>query len=158
MIESAPITGNEPLQDDGSPRTALVNFYRAFDARDLAGLQAVWADGSAGLEPSMSNPIGGLRRGWRDIEAAYRSLFEGQARVIVEFYDYAMQERESWCLFVGRERGFCVAPDSRLELAIRTSRLFTLIGGQWRQIHHHGSFERGSMLSAYQQAVLGTAQ
>ena len=40
---------------------ALIDFYRAFNSRDLDALAANWADGDA---PSMSNPIGGIRRGW----------------------------------------------------------------------------------------------
>jgi hypothetical protein len=158
LAEDKVITGNEQPHGNGSALDALIAFYRAFNGRDLTGMRQVWADGGGGLEPSMSNPIGGLRRGWSDIAAGYQSLFESSARVTVEFHDYTTQERGGWCLFVGRERGWCVTADSRLELAIRTSRLFMQIEDRWRQIHHHGSFEKGVLLSAYQLAILGKAQ
>jgi hypothetical protein len=56
----ARITGAETLAGDGSPLDALISFYRAFNAGDLNGLAANWADLDA---PSMDNPIGGIRRG-----------------------------------------------------------------------------------------------
>lgn len=54
------ITGNEAKTGDG-PLDALIEFYRAFNAADMTGLEAVWVEGEA---PSMDNPIGGIRRGW----------------------------------------------------------------------------------------------
>ena len=46
------ITGMETRTGDGS---ALVEFYRGFNTRDIDALAANWAEGS---EPSMDNPIG----------------------------------------------------------------------------------------------------
>jgi predicted glycosyltransferase involved in capsule biosynthesis len=40
-----------------------------------------------------------------------------------------------------------------MDLKIRTSRLFQLIGGRWRQFHHHGSVEDPELLARYQAAV-----
>jgi len=153
----APITGTEHAANDGSAMGALIGFYRAFNARDLEGLRANWADGNDGLQPSMSNPIGGLRRGWDEIREGYSRLFGGPARVTVEFHDYTHQEVGSFALFVGRERGVCVTAELRLDLAIRTSRTFVKVGAAWRQLHHHGSFEQGALLAEYQRAVLGAA-
>ena len=60
-ISTSEITGAETLSGEGSARDALIAFYRAFNAGDLDGLAANWAEGDA---PSMDNPIGGIRRGW----------------------------------------------------------------------------------------------
>jgi hypothetical protein len=38
-------------------------------------------------------------------------------------------------------------------MAIRTSRFFRLVDGQWRQQHHHGSIDDPALLAAYQAAV-----
>jgi ketosteroid isomerase-like protein len=46
----------------------------------------------------------------------------------------------------------------RLELAIRTSRIFRRETRNWKQFHHHGSIEMPPMLAAYQTAVLGKTQ
>ena len=55
------VSGGETAQDDGSALDALIRFYRAFNAGDLIGLEAVWL---AGSDPSMDNARGGIRRGW----------------------------------------------------------------------------------------------
>jgi len=154
MISSNPVTGRERRHSDGRAMDALVAFYSAFNARDIEALRVNWSDGVDALLPSMSNPIGGLRRGWSEIGQGYAALFESRARISVEFHDYTHQEVGDVAVFAGRERGACVTSDTRLELAIRTTRIFVQIGGVWRQLHHHGSFENGELLSAYQRAVL----
>lgn len=143
------ITGAETRTGDGTALDALIDFYRAFNGRDIKALAANWAEGSA---PSMDNPIGGIRRGWSSIREGYARLFGGPARVNVSFYDFTSHEGQDWCLFVGRERGRCTAPGTTLELRIRTSRLFVRRDGAWRQLHHHGSMDEPELLSDYQRA------
>lgn len=146
------ITGGEPLSGRESAIDALIGFYRAFNARDLGALALNWADGE---EPSMDNPIGGIRRSWTAIRAGYERLFGGPARVHVEFFDYTEDAGADHHLFVGRERGFCATPDAKLDLRIRTSRLFVRRDGRWRQLHHHGSIEEPGLLGDYQRMILG---
>nr|WP_244735402.1 nuclear transport factor 2 family protein [Rhizobium laguerreae] len=76
------VNGGERNRGDGCSLDALIEFYRAFNAGDLAGLEEVWLGGS---EPSMDNPIGGIRRGWDQIVDGYSKLFKGQAKVHVTF-------------------------------------------------------------------------
>jgi hypothetical protein len=147
-----PVTGAETLCGDNSALDALITFYRGFNGRDLAELEGNWLEGD---EPSMNNPISAIRRGWPEIRSGYEKLFDGTARVTVEFYDYTHQQGADWALFVGRERGVCTGGDTRLELAIRTTRWFVLRGGRWRQMHHHGSIERSSLLAEYQRTIVG---
>jgi len=42
----------------------------------------------------------------------------------------------------------------RMNLAIRTSRIYRMSNGKWRQIHHHGSIENPKLLAIYQETVL----
>ena len=56
------VTGREARSGGGDALDALIDFYRAFNARDLDGLAANWEQGDA---PNMDNPMGGIRRGWR---------------------------------------------------------------------------------------------
>lgn len=53
---------------------------------------------------------------------------------------------------VGRERGTYRIGDAVKDLKIRTTRVFRLIDGRWRQVHHHGSRTR-SFLAYCQNAV-----
>lgn len=146
------IAGAEPKAEDGSPLDALIEFYQAFNAGDLHGLEAVWLGGEA---PSMDNPIGGIRRGWGAIAEGYSKLFNGPANVHVTFHDFSSQGGNDWHLFVGRERGSCVTAAERLEIAFRTTRWFVRQDNGWRQLHHHGSVEDPDMLRDYQRLIFG---
>jgi hypothetical protein len=146
------IEGVELKSGSGGPLDVLIEFYRAFNARDLPGLGSVWLGGEA---PSMDNPIGGIRRGWTAIEEGYSKLFNGPAKVHVTFHDFTSQGGPDWHLFVGRERGSCVTPDQELKIAFRTTRWFVRRDGSWRQLHHHGSVEDADMLRDYQRLIFG---
>ena len=150
-IENHAITGAEALTGDAA-HDALIAFYRAFNGRDLASLAVNWAEGDI---PSMDNPIGGIRRGWASIAEGYARLFDGPARVHVEFFDYSSQGGADHRLFVGREGGWCETIAGRIDLRIRTSRLFVRDDRAWRQHHHHGSIDEPALLAAYQTAILG---
>ncbi len=103
----------------------------------------------------MSNPLGGVRRGWPDNSQVYQRIFGGNARVGVEFYDYTLHEMPEMLVAVGRERGSLMRGDFKLlDLTIRTTRVFRRVDGRWRQLHHHGSFEDPKLLTRYQEAVL----
>lgn len=54
---------------------------------------------------------------------------------------------------VGRERGeFCLG-ETRVDLAIRTSRIYRMIDDAWKQVHHHGSIDDPGLLALYQKAI-----
>ena len=148
------ITGREARSGRGDALDALIDFYCAFNARDLDGLAANWEQGDA---PSMDNPMGGIRRGWNAISEGYMKLFGGSAIVQVTLHDFTSQGGDDWHLFVGREIGTCTTPDKKMDVRFRTTRWFTRRGGPWRQLHHHGSIEEAGMLAAYQKIVLGAA-
>ena len=54
----------------------------------------------------------------------------------------------------GRERGYFENGNSKIELAIRTSRIFIKSDEEWRQIQHHGSIENPDLLDKYRKAIL----
>ncbi len=144
-----PITGAEHAPGD-EPLAALIGFYRAFNARDLALMEQNW---DTSEDASMDNPLGGIRRGWSELRAVYERLFNGQARVYVEFHDYTLHRIGDAFIAVGRERGQLQRPGTALDLAIRTSRVFRRMGGAWRQFHHHGSIDSPELLAAYREAA-----
>ncbi len=148
------ITGKENPIDPRVPEGALAEFYRAFNSRDLVLMAQNWDDSE---EASMDNPLGGIRRGWHDIRGVYQRIFEGQARVQVEFHDFTLHQLGEAFLAVGRERGTLVAGGESLDLRIRTSRLFVRRGARWRQFHHHGSVEDPALLTKYQALVRNPA-
>jgi|SRR5579859_1362037 len=150
MTIQEPITGEEKRGTLTEPAEALSQFYRALNTRDLALMEQNW-DGSD--EAVMANPLGGIKRGWPEIREVYRRIFEGRARVRVEFHDYTLTVADDVFWAVGRERGVSETDAGSLPLAIRTSRVFRRVNGRWRQVHHHGSIEDPALLDIYQKSV-----
>lgn len=146
----AAVTGMECAEAD-TPLGALSQFYRAFNNRNLELMRRNWHQEECVLD----NPLGGIRRGWAEIEPLYASLFNGPARVRVVFFDYTLHVGgDLFCAAGGGERGTFEKGETRIDLAIRTSRIYRRTNGAWRQIHHHGSIEDLELLRMYKQAVL----
>ena len=132
------------------PEFALNNFYRAFNTCDMDLMSQNWMNS---YESSMSNPLGGLKRGWQSIKKVYENIFFGPSNVYVEFHDITIHEAQDMFIAVGRERGYFQLGENKIGLQIRTSRSFKLVAGLWQQIHHHGSIEDPELLRHYQNSV-----
>jgi ketosteroid isomerase-like protein len=145
-----PITGNEDLGDVSQPQQALAQFYRAFNTRDLRLIDENFAHSD---EVALDNPLGGIRRGADEPHKMYEAVFKSPADVHVEFWDYTIHRAGDVFWAVGRERGTYRDGVASKNLSIRTTRIFQLINGRWRQIHHHGSIEDAKLLADYQSAV-----
>jgi ketosteroid isomerase-like protein len=145
-----PITGNEDLGDLSQPQQALAQFYRAFNTRDLKMTDENFAHSD---EVAIDNPLGGIRRGADEPHKMYDAVFKSPADVHVEFWDYTIHRAGDVFWAVGRERGTYRDGDASKDLNIRTTRIFQLINGRWRQMHHHGSIEDAKLLGDYQSAV-----
>lgn len=144
------ITGNVRPESVVTPYDALREFYYAFNHRNIIAMSENWLDTP---EIAMSNPLGGIKRGWAEICEVYEHIFNGSAQVYVEYHDYTIIERGGMFCAVGRERGGFRKHNEEVLLAIRTSRAFIQHDGRWRQIHHHGSIDDPALLDRYQQAV-----
>ena len=153
LVNEKAITGSENGDIKASePMAALIEFYHAFNNGDLELMSKNWEQSD---EASMSNPLGGVKRGWDSIKEVYSNIFNGNARVYVEYYDYSIHHSGVMFCAVGRERGFFKLGEQKIDLAIRTSRTYRMDCGRWHQIHHHGSIDNPKLLAAYQEAVLG---
>jgi ketosteroid isomerase-like protein len=152
-LEQLPVTGRESETLAGPKTRALSQFYRALNSRDLELMARNWTQTE---EAVMDNPVGGIKRGWPAIRAVYERLFSSAASFWFEFYDYSLHEAGGVFYAVGRERGEYASNRGKLVMSIRTSRIFRLIDGEWRQIHHHGSIDDADLLRGYQRAVFET--
>ena len=99
--EQIQITGREVPVDMDSPFAALVQFYRAFNVCDMAEMAANWDDSP---DVAMDNPLGGIKRGWEEIRTVYDRIFNGPAKVYVEYYDYTIHVHGEVFIAIGRER------------------------------------------------------
>ena len=152
-LTQTPITGEEAQGELASPFEALVQFYHAFNHRDINEIADNWAQTD---DIAMDNPLGGIKRGWSEIGPVYERIFSGPAKVYVEYYDYTIHETPEMFYAVGRERGCFRLAENEVQLAIRTSRIFRKIDNRWKQVHHHGSIDDPTLLAQYQSAVLKT--
>ena len=59
------ISGQESKPDAASPYSALVNFYYSFNNQNIESMESNWLQTE---EASMSNPLGGIKRGWGEIK------------------------------------------------------------------------------------------
>ncbi|MBI5816048.1 MAG: nuclear transport factor 2 family protein [Nitrospinae bacterium] len=134
-------------------QAALETFYFSFNNRSIETLRQVWRnDGFIQL----NNPLGGIIRGIEGITGLYDRVFNGPARVWVEFYDIMEYISGDMAVFAGRERGEFSKGGVVIPLAIRTTRVFKYTQDSgWRQVHHHGSIDDAKLLDEYQKAVRG---
>jgi ketosteroid isomerase-like protein len=143
------INGSEFHGDTTQPEQALSQFYKAFNSQDMALMEQTWEPSD---EAALDNPVGGIKRGWAEIRPVYDRIFNSKTPVRVEFYDYTLHEFVDIFYVVGRERP--LGGDSELQVAIRTTRVFhRQENGEWKLIHHHGSFDDPELLARYQAAV-----
>lgn len=149
-VEHAPVTGKENDAHLTPQMRALSQFYAALNSRDLALMSRNWAQTD---EAVMDNPVGGIKRGWEEIRSVYERVFASSGEFWFEFHDYSYHEAGEIFYVVGRERGEYRAGSTVLRMAIRTTRVFRRTGGEWRQVHHHGSIDDPQLLKAYQDAV-----
>jgi hypothetical protein len=145
-----PITGSEDLGDLSQPEQALAQFYRAFNTRDLKMIDENFAHLD---EVAIDNPLGGIRRGADEPHKMYEVVFKSPPDVHVEFWDYTIHRAGEVFWAVGRERGTYRDGDIIKNLSVRTTRIFQLVDGHWRQMHHHGSIDDAKLLGEYQTTV-----
>src|SRR5512146_1957442 len=127
--EQVPVTGKEEKTRLTPQMKALSEFYQAINSRDMELMARNWAQTD---EAVMDNPLGGIRRGWQEIRAVYERLFKSPGQYWFEFYDYSYHEAGDIFYVVGRERGEYKSAETTLNMAIRTSRLFRQMDGEWR--------------------------
>ena len=148
-----PITGKEftKCEDDSCQKHgALDQFYKAFNTGDIKLMEENWYNDE---NIAMDNPLGGIKRGWSEIKSIYERIFNGSAKVYVEFYDFTIIEFDGGFCAIGRERGLVEVNGEKTELKIRTSRVYKLIDRSYKQVHHHGSIEDPSLLKEYQELL-----
>jgi hypothetical protein len=62
------ITGQEDQGDLLKPYQVLVQFYCAFNSRNMEMMAKNWLQTDDSV---MDNPLGGIKRGWKEIASVY---------------------------------------------------------------------------------------
>lgn len=140
-----PVPGREALTDLRDPIQALVQFYRAFNNRDLDLMEKTWEHSS---EVAGIGPLADIVRGWPAILRGYGLLFRGPVRITTEFYDYTIHRSDNIFYAIGRERGQSTAGGKTTEIEGRATNIFRRgEDGAWKLVHHHISVESPQLLA-----------
>jgi ketosteroid isomerase-like protein len=146
-----PVDGSDFSGDTTLPRQALAQFYKAFNSQDMVLMEQIWEQSE---EAVLANPLGGIKRGWKEIRPVYERIFGSKTPVRVEFYDYTLPEFVDIFYAVGRERPLTGSGESDLQVDIRTTRIYhRQVDGKWKLIHYHGSFDDAELLAKFQATV-----
>jgi ketosteroid isomerase-like protein len=146
-----PITGKEEFGDVHTPKQAIIKFYRAFSTGDNSLMDQCW---DTEVAVSNLNQLGGIIRDRETVLQRYTFIFKSSLKIELVFTDYAIQINGDWALAVGRESGSFMSNGERVPFLTRDTRLFRRNeSGEWRHVHHHGSFENGSVLTQFQLAA-----
>ncbi len=106
---------------------ANARFYRAFEALDLAAMEAVWARGE---HVKCVHPGWPLLTGWPAVRESWRAIFENTEEMRFTISDVRVETGG----LLGSDVGGRVAVT-----AILATNLFTRVDDAWFLIHHHAS-------------------
>lgn len=117
---------------------ALSNYYHALNNGDIVKMKENW---STEMPVVFTSPLGGIIRSYTDVMASHAELFNSPIVIDVEYYDIEINYFDNGFSSVGRERGTMRINGESINVGFRTSRLFVKEKGEYKQVHHHGSFE-----------------
>lgn len=116
--------------DPEAARVVAANqaFYDAFNARDLAAISGLWAEG---VPVACTHPGWAAVRGRANVLATWEAILANpdQPRILVGAAEAFVNADSAWVL--------CRELVSGAPLA--ATNLFTRQDGRWRMVHHHSS-------------------
>lgn len=116
----------------------LSEYYNALNNGNISKMKKNW---STKMPVVFTSPLGGIIRSYENVMSAHNELFNAPIKIDVEYYDIEISLFENGFASVGRERGTMNINGESIEVGFRTSRLFVKEEGEYKQVHHHGSFE-----------------
>jgi pyrroloquinoline quinone (PQQ) biosynthesis protein C len=117
---------------------ALSEYYNALNNANIDMMKNNW---SKKEDVAFTNPLGGIVHTYDDVIESHRELFSSPIGIDVEYYDFKINKMKNGFSVVGRERGSMSIGGKSIDIGFRTSRLFVKENGEYKQLHHHGSFE-----------------
>jgi ketosteroid isomerase-like protein len=122
--------------DHQAVEAANGGFYEAFEALDLAAMDAVWAHGE---HVSCVHPGWPLLAGWAAVRESWRTIFANTAEMRFTISDVRVD--------AGHELGWVTCTENILSdvrgrvavTAILATNLFARVDSRWLLVHHHAS-------------------
>ncbi len=112
------------------------SFYRAFEALDMARMEAVWARNA---EIQCGHPGWRILRGWKPVMESWRRIFENTPRINFSLTDLSVEVSGDFAWVTLYENLISSVEGQNVGAMILTTNVFRKGADGWRMIHHHGS-------------------
>lgn len=124
------------VSDAAAVEGANARFYRAFEALDLAAMDAVWAHGE---HVRCVHPGWPLLCGWEAVRESWRRIFDTTEEMRFTLSEVNVNVSGDLAWVTGIENILSEVGGRVSVTAILATNLFERDGGGWRLIHHHAS-------------------
>ena len=111
-------------------------FYRAFEALDVAAMDAVWAHTE---HVKCVHPGWPLLTGWEAVRESWRVIFANTAEVRFTITDVAVVVSGTMAWVTCTENILQSVRDRVSVTSVLATNLFTRVPDGWRMTHHHAS-------------------
>lgn len=111
-------------------------FYRAFESRELAKMEMVWADGE---EVKCVHPGWPLLTGRREVMRSWERIFKGTRYIEFKLTNVSVNVHGSLGWVLCQEDILTNTGGPTYQSAVLSTNVFELHEGGWRLAHHHGS-------------------
>ena len=115
---------------------ANARFYRAFEALDLAAMEAVWARGE---HVKCVHPGWPLLTGWPAVRESWRAIFENTEEMRFTISDVRVETGGLLGWVTCTENILSHARGQIAVTALLATNVFERPGGEWLMTHHHAS-------------------
>ena len=123
--------------DETAIAAANLAFYRALEARSLAGMDQVWLRGDSA---SCVHPGWHRLEGWEEIRRSWENIFANSRPWTVSCEDIriGVAGEVAWVTCVEVITPFA-AEEAEDSARMQATNVFGRVDGEWRLIHHHAS-------------------
>jgi ketosteroid isomerase-like protein len=130
-----------PLVNDAAAlEEANARFYRAFEALDIAEMDAVWAHGE---HVRCVHPGWPMLCGWEGVRESWRRIFENTEEMRFSLSDVHVNVADELGWVTCTENILSEVGDRLSVTAILATNLFERAPDGWRMVHHHASHVLG---------------
>ncbi len=117
-------------------RKANEAFYQAFESRDVARMDAVWAKGE---HVKCVHPGWNILCGWDAVRSSWEMIFRNSGEMRFTLSDVRIEVRGALAWVVLTENILSSVEGDVSATSILATNLFERQDGRWLMIHHHGS-------------------
>lgn len=117
-------------------REANEKFYKAFNARSLDPMKAVWLDDDSS---TCVHPGWQTLKGFDSIMESWSRIFENSGDMEIGMSDVEVVASEDIAWVSCLENVFTITPNGVQSSKVYASNIFRLVDGQWKMVLHHAS-------------------